>query len=35
MRPGGALILGAHETLTDDALGFTAWNEGERIYQKV
>lgn len=33
LHPGGILVLGAHETLPDDAPGLTVWNDGERIYR--
>ena len=35
LRPRGLLVLGKHEVLPDDADGFTALDEHNRIYQRV
>jgi chemotaxis protein methyltransferase CheR len=32
-RPGGALVLGVHETLPDGAHGFAPWSESLRVYR--
>jgi chemotaxis protein methyltransferase CheR len=33
IRPGGALVLGAHETLPEGSAGFAPWSEGLRVYR--
>jgi chemotaxis protein methyltransferase CheR len=35
LHPGGALVLGTHETLPDDTKGFRPWLENEPIYIRV
>lgn len=31
--PGGALVVGAHDTFPDDTRGFSPWSEGRRVYR--
>jgi chemotaxis protein methyltransferase CheR len=33
--PGGALVLGRHETLPEDARGFEPWSEAARVYRRA
>ena len=33
IRPGGALVLGAHETLPEGSSGFAPWSAGLRVYR--
>ena len=35
LRDGGALVLGKHEKLPDQAAGFTVWSSPHRIYRKL
>lgn len=35
IRPGGALVLGAHETLPEGSRGFVPWSETLRVYRSV
>jgi chemotaxis protein methyltransferase CheR len=34
VRPGGALVLGTHETLPERAPGFVPWSESLRVYRR-
>jgi chemotaxis protein methyltransferase CheR len=34
LRPGGALVIGAHERLPADAAGFAAWPECRAVYRR-
>lgn len=35
LRPGGALVLGRHETLPQDVGVFESWSEAGRVYRRV
>ena len=35
MRPGGALVLGTHETLPEGTRGFDPWSPNLRVYARV
>jgi chemotaxis protein methyltransferase CheR len=35
VRPGGALVLGAHETLPEGTRGFVPWSEGLHVYRRL
>ena len=35
LRPGGLLVLGAHEHLPDDLAGFVPWQAGLPLYRRV
>jgi len=34
VRPGGALVVGVHETLPEGARGFVPWSEGLGVYRR-
>lgn len=34
IRPGGALVLGAHETLPEGPGGFVLWSANLRVYRR-
>jgi chemotaxis protein methyltransferase CheR len=34
LRPGGALVIGAHERLAEDAAGFQAWIAARGIHRR-
>jgi len=35
LRPGGALVLGAHEQLPEDLAGLEAWHAARRVYRRM